>query len=159
MEKVKIGGILQGLHLAKITLASINDRPGVAAIVFETLGRERINVEFIVHAMDERGCSHLTFCVDRKDLPAAMGLMLQNKEEVGFSELVDDPDVGLLSIFGPHFRERPGIAGIVFRALARAGINVMAISTSISTCSCLIASNEMPHAVRVLSETFELPGA
>ena len=97
MKKVKIGGILQALHLGKISLTSINDRPGVAAVVFDTLGRRGINVEFIVHAMDERDRSHLTFCVDRKDLPEAVTLMLKNRDEVGFSEVLEDQDICIFS--------------------------------------------------------------
>jgi len=57
----------------------------------------------------------------------------------------------------PHFGERPGIAGTMFSALASAGINILAISTSISTASCLIDVYDMDEAVEVLQETFELP--
>jgi len=99
MEKVKIGGILQSLNLGKVSLTSIHDRPGIAAFVFEALGREKINVEFICHTMDERGQSHLTFCVDRKDINASVALMLQNREKIGFLEVLADQDVGLISIF------------------------------------------------------------
>jgi hypothetical protein len=41
----------------------------------------------------------------------------------------------MISVFGPHFRERPMISGSMFNALGAAGISVLAISTSISSCS------------------------
>jgi aspartokinase len=60
-------------------------------------------------------------------------------------------------MFGPHFGERPGIAGVMFSALASVGINILAISTSISSISCLIDVDDMDEAIQVLEETFELP--
>jgi aspartokinase len=63
----------------------------------------------------------------------------------------------MISIFGPHFGERPGVSGTMFTALAEAGINILAISTSISSLCCIIDESDMDEAVRVLEEAFELP--
>jgi aspartate kinase len=60
-------------------------------------------------------------------------------------------------MFGPHFGERPGIAGVMFSALASADINILAISTSISSTSCLIDASDMDEAVQALEEVFDLP--
>jgi aspartokinase len=65
--------------------------------------------------------------------------------------------VAIVSIFGPDFRERPGIAGSMFDALAASGINIMAISTSISTVSCVIESDELEAGLNSLRDTFDLP--
>jgi len=60
-------------------------------------------------------------------------------------------------VFGPDFRERPSIAAEVFEAMASVGINIMAISTSISTVSCLINGDLVDEAIIALGERFELP--
>jgi aspartokinase len=158
VKKIKIGGILQGKGLASIRITAIPDRSGVASIIFRTLGSHGINVEFIVHTIDERGCSLLTLCVDRKDLQEALFLVESRRNEICFVDVLDNAKVGLISIFGPHFREQAGIAGIFFHALGEAQINILAISTSVSTCSCLIEEKDMPDAVTALSQAFELPG-
>ena len=67
------------------------------------------------------------------------------------------PNVSLLSIFGPDFRERPNIAGVFFSALAAQGINILAVSTSISTLSCLIDGDRLDDAVAAICDVFELP--
>ena len=67
------------------------------------------------------------------------------------------PQVARIAIFGPDFRERPGIAGIMFSALAAEGINILAISTSISTVSCIVDLDRAQDAERVLRSTFILP--
>jgi aspartokinase len=41
--------------------------------------------------------------------------------------------------------------------LGRADINIKAISTSISTISCIIEAGRVPEAVKVLQDTFEMP--
>jgi aspartokinase len=45
----------------------------------------------------------------------------------------------------------------MFSALASAGINILAISTSISSTSCLLDASDMDEAVQALEEAFELP--
>jgi len=65
--------------------------------------------------------------------------------------------VAVISVFGPHFRERPIISGLILNALGISGINALAISTSISSCSCLIQANQVEDAMRALHETLEAP--
>jgi len=79
------------------------------------------------------------------------------KQDIAAQEIVHDASVGLVSIFGPDFRQRPGIAGEMFATLGKAGINIQAISTSISTISCVIEASAVPGAVKTLQDTFEMP--
>jgi aspartokinase len=158
VEKVRIGGVLQARGLASIGVTGIPDRPGVASRIFLTLANHRINVEFIVHAMDELGKSHVTFCVDRKQMEECLGLLHRHRDEIGCSDILHHRDMAIVSIFGPHFRERHGIAGTFFNALGSAQVNILAISTSVSTVSCLIGERDLPCAVSALSQAFELPG-
>ncbi len=62
-----------------------------------------------------------------------------------------------MSIFGPDFRERAGIAGTMFAALADVGINIQSISTSISTISVIIAADQLAPAIAAVEKAFELP--
>ena len=156
-QKIKIGGIIQNRNLAKIGVMSIPDRPGVAGTLLSALGERGINVAFIVHTIDLNNLDNIVICVAPEDLAAALEVLNTIKETVGEKEIVYDREVGIVSIFGPHFGERPGIAGTMFAALASVGINILAISTSISTASCLIDVYDMDEAVQVLQETFELP--
>ena len=156
-KKTQIGGIMHSDGLAMIGVLAIPSRPGTAGKILSTMGNHDINVQFIVQTVDREGNDHVVFCVDRKDMEAALDLLTSTKEEVSAQEVVHDTSVGLVSIFGPDFRQRPGIAGEMFAALGQAGINIRAISTSISTISCVIQAADVPHAVMALKETFELP--
>jgi aspartate kinase len=152
---VRIGGIIQRRDLAKIGVMSIPDRPGVAGAIFGALGARGVNCPLIVHTIDLNALDNLVLCVSQGQLALALDVLEAVKEEVGEMEVVYDREVGIVSIFGPHFGDRPGIAGAMFSALASAGINILAISTSISSLSCVLDAGDMDDAVRVLKQAFE----
>ena len=155
--KFKIGGIIQKRDLAKIGVMSIPDRPGVAGMIFSALGSKSINCPFIVHNIDLNGLDNIVLCVRRNCLPAALEVLESVKETVGAKEVIYDQEVGVVSVFGPHFGERAGVSGVMFSALASAGINILAISTSISSLSCLINASDMDRAIKALQVAFEQP--
>lgn len=157
MEKTKIGGVIRNPNLAKVGVMGIPDRPGVAGAILSALGRDGINVEFIVQCIDLNSHDHVVFCVARDSLEAALSTLKKIKPELGAKEVIHEPEAGIVSIFGPDFRERPGIAGAMFNALASVGINILAISTSISTVSCVISAKRVSEAVRVIEQTFDMP--
>ncbi len=157
MKKVKIGGVIRNSNLAKVGVMGIPDRPGVAGAILSALGREGINVEFIVQCIDLNYNDHVVFCVAQDNLEAALSILKKIKPELGAKEVIHEPEAGIVSIFGPDFRERPGIAGAMFNALASVGINILAISTSISTVSCVIDAKRVSEAVRVIEQTFDMP--
>jgi aspartate kinase len=156
-EKIKIGGIIQNRDLAKIGIMSVPDRPGVAGAIFGALGTGGVNCPFIVHTIDLNDLDNIVVCVARGDLKAALRVLRSVKEMVGATEVVYDREVGMVSIFGPHFGQRAGIAGLMFSALASAGINILAISTSISSLSCIVDLEDMDEAVRAIEHAFALP--
>ena len=155
--KIKIGGIIQNRNLAKIGVMSIPDRPGVAGTIFKALGTKGVNCPFIVHTVDLNNLDSIVICVNREDLTAALEALNTVQETVGAKEVVHDGQVGMISIYGPHFSQRPGIAGEMFSALASVGINILAISTSISSLCCIIDLNDMDRAEQAIKEAFELP--
>lgn len=157
MDKIKIGGIIQNKNLAQISMLNLPNKPEVAGQIFSLLGREGINVQFIVQAIGAVEKGHIIFCIDQKDLEKALDILKKKPFGGEPQEIIPYHPVAIVSIFGPHFREKPAIAGRMFSALSTAGINILAISTSISTLSCVIPESLLSLAVQVLSETFELP--
>jgi len=156
MEKLKIGGILYKTDLAEIGAMSIPDRPGIAGAILKALGDRGISVRFIVQCIDPHKLSHVLLCVAEEDLEDALSTVKSIQSDIGAQMVVHKPRVGMVSIFGPDFQERPGLAGAMFSALASVGINIQAISSSIATVSCLIDADRMPEAVEVLHQTFEI---
>jgi len=155
--KIKVGGIMANTGLAIVSIHSIPDRPDVPGIVLHTLGEKNINIEFIVHTFDLEGNGNLTFCMDQKNLESALEVLERIKPLIEAKGISYRPNGAVISVFGPHFRERPMISGLILNALGISGINVLAISTSISSCSCVIEADQTEDAMRALHETFEAP--
>jgi len=157
MAKIKIGGIMQTTGLSKVGVMSIPDRPGIAGEIMSALGAKSINVQFIVQCIDIRGNDQVVFCIAEESLDDAADVLEHVREKVGGEQVIQRPNVALISIFGPDFRERPGIAGTMFSALGKREINILAISTSISTLTCVIDADRLADAVTAMRETFDLP--
>lgn len=155
--KIKAGGILRNERLAKIGVMSAPDRPGLASAVLHALADSNISAQFVVQLIDLTDHSHVVLCVAIDDLERALAALHRIKDSIGAKSITHQREVSIVSVFGPDFRERPAIAARVFEALASAGINIMAISTSISTVSCLIEGGRAEEAVAALRNHFDLP--
>ncbi|NIV29337.1 MAG: ACT domain-containing protein, partial [Anaerolineae bacterium] len=75
----------------------------------------------------------IALCVAQSQLAKALQVLESVSSSVGAKKVVHTGKVAMIAVFGPHFGERPGVAGVMFSALASAGINILAISTSISS--------------------------
>ena len=154
---IRIGGIMRWRNLVRLGVMNVPDKPGVAAAIFRALGERGINVLFIVQSADLRKQTHIVFCVNACDLEGAREVLCGLGPRLEAEAIIEEPGLAIISIFGPDFRERAGIAGAMFGALAEAGINILAISTSISTCSCLVREEELACATAALEARFILP--
>jgi len=157
MTKVPAGGLIQNDHLAMIGIMDIPSRPGVGAALFSALSDQGINVEFIVHLIDLEEKDHIALCVDRSDLSQALTVVERIGEELGAKAVTSDPEIALVSLFGLDFREQQGVASHMCKALGDRNINIRAISTSLSTISCLIEAQSLDEATQALREAFALP--
>ncbi len=156
MTKIKIGGIIQSKDLAQVGITSSPEQPLPGAL-FKILGKQGINIQYIAESTNGSGERSLVFCIESSDLPATLEALHLGSAALERNRVVICSPVAVVSVFGPHFREKPAIAGTMFSALENSGIRILSISTSISTLSCVIEENNLPQAVQVISEVFELP--
>jgi len=158
-DRQRVRGIAQESNVAKITVIGVADRPGVAATIFEPLGKAGISVDVIVQNIGRSGRTDLTFSVAESDLKAAEKLVRIAAKQVGATRVSSAGGIAKLSIVGTGMLGMPGIAGRMFRALADAGINIEMISTSEIRITCLVARDQVEKGVRTLHKTFELDRA
>ena len=109
MEKIRIGGIMQNAHLSLLNVTAVPDRPGIAAAILGELGRRGINVQFIVQCIDQNKQDQVAVCVDRDDGPSALGVVNLVAPDVEAGQRDSYPEVAIVSIFGPDFRERQAL--------------------------------------------------
>jgi len=157
MEKPKAGGIIENINLVKIGVMSVPDQPGVASTILGALYEKNVNVQFIVQTTDPNDKASMILCINKNDLAAAMSAIENVEPYINAEKILYQSDIAMVSVFGPHFRDQPGIAVIAFSSLAAVGINIIAISTSISTISCVIEGDKIDKAVEALSYAFNVP--
>jgi len=156
-SKLQAGGLIQRDHLAMIGVMDIPSCPGVGGRLFSALSDQGINVEFIVHLIGLEEKDHIVLCVDRDDLSEALTAVERARKEVGGKAVTSDPEVASVSLFGLDFREQRGVASRMCKAMGDCNINIHAISTSLSTITCVIEAHRLDEAVRALRDAFTLP--
>ena len=159
VEKQTVSGIAYSREDAKITLRRVPDRPGIAAAVFGALSEHSINVDMIVQNISADGTTDMTFTVSKSDLPRTQATLAEAQPQIGFSEVLADPNVAKISVVGVGMRSHAGVANTMFRALADKAINIQVISTSEIKVSVLVAAEYTELAVRALHTAYGLDAA
>lgn len=142
---------------ALIKVMSVPDHAGVAGTVLGAMGDHDINIELLVESFDLDDCGNFSLVIDQKDLDPALSVLEEVKPVVDAKVISYTPDVAIITVFGPHLREKPRTHGMMFTTIAAAGINSLAISTSISSVSCVVEGQHLETAVQALSEAFDIP--
>ncbi|MBK8209629.1 MAG: aspartate kinase [Rhodospirillales bacterium] len=157
VEHELVSGVTYSRDEAKISLLRVADRPGVAAGIFGPLAEASINVDMIVQNVSASGdTTDLTFTVSEADLERAVDVIRRNREDIGYGDLLFDPNVVKVSVIGVGMRSHAGIASQMFRALAERGINIQVITTSEIKVSVLIDEAYTELAVRALHTAYGL---
>ena len=152
-----ITGVTFSKDDAKITLIGVEDKPGVAADIFEPLGKSGINVDMVIQNISPDGKkTDLTFTVKRADLNEVINLIESNKDIVEYDSLSVNDTVSKISIIGAGMITAPGVTYKMFRALADEKINILAISTSEIKISVIINEKNSAKSVKKLHSTFNL---
>ena len=159
VEQEPVSGIAYSRDEAKVTVAGIADRPGVAARIFGPLADASINVDMIVqNASDDGKSADLTFTVGKSDLGRAVKVLEGARDDLNYAELLSDSDVVKISVIGVGMRSHAGVAQTMFSTLAEKGINIQVISTSEIKVSVLIAEEYTELALRSLHSAYGLDG-
>ena len=147
--------IASNANVAKITLHSVPDKPGIAAEVFGKLGKEGFNVELVVSGISYKGKMDVSFAVAENELGAIETLMEKIKDEIGAERVSSSTTIALVSLAGHQLAQTPGMAGRMFNALSKSGINIDTISTSMSSVTCVVSRDKAKDAVEALRKEFQ----
>ncbi len=151
-----VTGVAYSKDDAKITLQDVDDKPGVAADIFEPLGKNQINIDMVIQNVSSDGkTTDLTFTVKRDDLSKTLTIF-QNNKKISYKNLSFKKNVSKISIVGAGMVTTPGVTYKMFRALSDEKINILAISTSEIKISVIIEEKNTVRAVKKLHSIFNL---
>ena len=152
-----ISGVTYSKDEAKITLLGVQDKPGVAADIFEPLGKNSINVDMVIQNISPDGkTTDITFTIRRSDLIKTIKTIKSNKKNVKFQSISSDKKVSKISIIGAGMITTPGVTYKMFRALDKEKVNILTISTSEIKISVIIKESDTSKAVKKLHTVFNL---
>jgi aspartate kinase len=155
-QRNKVRGIAHDMDVAKITVAGVPDRPGIAAAIFTPLAKAGISVDTIVQNASANNITDLTFTIVKKDLFKAMEIIGPVASEIGAKECLSDSKLGKVSIIGTGMQNNPGYAAKMFQTLYAQEINIQLITTSEIRITCIISEDKVKEAVKSLHKAFEL---
>jgi len=159
MEKESVRAVSCDTKVAKITFASVPDRPGIASQIFSALAEANVVVDMIIQNSSAEGITDLTFTIPTADLTKGLTICRDIRENLSAKDVFGSNDIAKVSIIGVGMRSHSGVAAKMFSALAREGINIQMISTSEINISCVIDKKYAELAVRALHDCFELEKA
>ena len=151
-----VTGVAYSKDDAKITIIAVEDRPGVAANIFEPLSKAQINVDMVIQNISsDQKTTDITFTVKRDDVSKTKQI-LKNDSKLNYKEIIHNNKVAKVSIVGAGMVSTPGVTYRMFRALSDEKINILAISTSEIKLSVIIEEDDTLKAVKKLHTIFDL---
>jgi len=156
LEKVAITGVTGDPKIARLALTRVKDVPGVAANISTALAEEGINIRLIIQGIRHDKTNDISLIIAEEDAERSAEVLRRVADAVGSAEVLVDTNVAKVSIIGSGIASSPGVAGRMFQALAREGINIELISSSEVRIACVIARDRLEDAVRAIHREFDL---
>ncbi|GAA4742191.1 aspartate kinase [Gordonia alkaliphila] len=160
VEDAILTGVAHDRSEAQVTIFGIDDTPGNAARIFRAVADAEINIDMVLQniSKEETGKTDITFTLPRELGQLAIEKLSALQDEIGFSKLVLDENIGKVSLVGAGMKSHPGVTATFCEALSEAGVNIELISTSEIRISVLCQEEELDDAVRALHKAFDLGG-
>jgi aspartokinase len=156
-NRIEAGGLIYKDHVGMVGLIGIPSHPGTGGLFFSKLADAGIHIELIVTLNDGEKYDHILVCVDRDDLVKTVDISQKIHEELNSQSIIYNAQVALVCISSLDFDDSQVIAGQMFKALGDNEINIEGISTSVSSVTCMISSEDLESAVSALRQAFILP--
>ncbi len=141
---------------AQVTIHGLPDRPGASLAVFSAIAEHRVTVDMIVQNVGEQGKADVSFTVPHDELGVTLESVAKVAGELGATGFSHDDNVAKVSVVGLGMAKRTGVADQMFRALAKAGVNIEMITTSEIKISVLVGRDDAQKALRAVHQEFHL---
>ena len=157
MKKESIGGIIVDEDLTFVRIFDLPDEPDAGGSTLEEFCFYGQTVNFIAENVDSKGSANMSVTLHQGNEDSFNNAIeaIRNLYDEVSVEVISN--VCLVTVYGPHFKERCGLAATFFRSLGIRGINILSISTSISSISAIIEKRHLSITVEALRDVFDVP--
>lgn len=154
MEKMLITGVAADMNTARISVIGVDDQPGTAFRIFNTLAKNNMNVDIILQSVGRDGTKDISFTVSEDDLDDAIHILEDHKEALTIKEITSNRDVAKISVVGAGMMSNPGVAAKMFETLYNARININMIATSEIRITVLVDKKDVEKALNAVHDGF-----
>ncbi len=153
---------ISGISLLTLQGRGMVGVSGISARLFGALGRSKINIILITQGSSEQS---ITFAIKPEQVPQAVHAIEEEFKFERQSNLIDpikvENDLSVVAVIGENMKTRPGVAGRLFNALGKNGVNIVAIAQGSSelNISTVIKSTDEKKALNAMHEAFFLSDA
>lgn len=140
---------------ALIRVKDVPDRPGIAWQIFGKLAAAEIPVDLILQNASVERSTDVSFTVRAQEAPKALMLMEGVQSEIGARGVAMLDNLALVQLIGTGILTDPSYVGRLFRVLADARVNILAIGTSEVRISCVVEAEAMERARAALNKAFQ----
>ena len=152
MEKMLITGVAADKNTARISVIGVEDKPGIAFRIFNTLAANNINVDIILQSVGREGTKDISFTVAEDELKRALEVLEEHKEALTIQDITYNAKVAKISVVGAGMMSNPGVAAKMFESLYNSRININMISTSEIRITVLIDEKDIEEAMNAVHE-------
>ena len=154
----EVRGVALDANQAQISVRKVPDEPGTAASICSSLAENSISLDTIVQSerKHEDGSKDISFTLSKNNLKEAKNALIPLLGNWPEAEIKDGPEIAKVSAVGAGMPTTKGTAARMFRALARAGINIEMIATSEIRTTCVVQENKGVEALKVVHDCFNL---
>lgn len=158
-SEMAIKGIssINDISIINIEGSGMVGKSGFSGRLFSLLAREQVNVILITQSSSEHS---ITFAIHPTDAVKARRVIEHEFELELLAKKLEAPvfekGLAVLAIVGENMKQTPGIAGKLFHALGRNGINVRAIAQGSSeyNISVIISKDDLNKGLNAVHDAF-----
>lgn len=158
-QVVKGVSAIDEISLLRIEGSGMVGVPGVSHRLFGALARKEVSVILITQASSEHSICIAVLpefeLIAREAIEAEFALEIQAGQ---IDEVVVEGNLSIVAAVGENMRHSPGIAGRLFQALGKNGVNIVAIAQGSSelNISAVVSKKDQAKALNVIHEAFFL---
>jgi aspartokinase len=156
-DRIECGGVTRRGDLALVEMRGFAPLSGARSEALKRFGEHAIPLSYLVVGWDAEDAENLTLCLNAADLPRAEPLLAMLTNELAPRRVVTSHPVVILTVYGPHFLERYGLANEFIDTLADHQLTVLSICSSVNSVSFVVYAKDEEATVHALSERFAWP--
>lgn len=156
VEKMLISGVAADKDVVRISVVGLDDKPGTAFRLFDTLAKEHINVDLILQSPGKDNSKDISFTVSSLDAEDAVKALEKNQDRLNAQKIEVERNCAKVSVVGAGMMSNPGVAARMFEGLYNSNIAIKMITTSEIRITVLIDQKDTEHAMNAVHDIFEL---